>query len=138
VTGDPVIEWIFDDQTTSSSATPVKDYGSTGSRHNYLKVTPWSALIGINVGYDAADGGYGDFDLIPAQNVLGFQNLNLAQNSLKYLCANHNPITELDLRGFTALEFIELFYCQSLSKLKLDSHPVLERICVEDCNIDTA
>lgn len=137
VTGNPVIEWIFDDQTTSSSQTPVKDYGSTGSRHNYLKVTPWSALTGINVGYDAADGGYGDFDLIPAQNVLGFQNLNLAQNSLKYLCANHNPITELDLQGFTALEFIELFYCQSLSKLKLGSHPVLERICVEDCDIDT-
>ncbi len=138
VTGTPVIEWIFDDSTTSSSATPVKDYSSTGSRHNYLKVTPWSSLIGINVGYDASDGGYGDFAMVAGQDVLGFKNLTLAKSSLQYLCASNNlQMTELDLREFTALKFVELFECKNLSKMRLDYHPVMERICVEDCNLDS-
>jgi hypothetical protein len=85
VAGNPTIEWIFDDATKSASSTPIKDYGSVGSRHNYLKVTSWSALKGINVGYDAGDGGYGSFAMVANQNVLGFQNLTLAKNSLQYL-----------------------------------------------------
>jgi len=136
VVGDPLIEWIFDDSTTSSSTTPVKDYGSVESRRNFLKVTPWSALIGINVGYDAADGGYGDFVKIPKQNVLEFNNLHLA-GSLEYLLANYSLLTELDLRDLHVLKFVELFRAQSLSKIRLDSHPVLERLCVEDCNLDS-
>ena len=137
VVGNPAVEWVFDDSTTSTSATPVKDYGSTGSRHNYLKVTPWSALIGINAGYDAADGGYGGFDMVDNQNVLGFQNLSLAKSSLQYLCASYNPITKLDLRELTALKFVELFHCQFLDTLTLGSLPVLERLCFEDCDLDT-
>ena len=137
VTGTPVIEWIFDDNSTSSSPTPVKDYGSEGYRHNYLKVTPWSALTGINLGYDAADGGYGDFDKIPSQNVSGIYNLNLAKSSLKYLCANENPMTELDISELTALEFVELNECKNLNKIRLGNHPVLERLCVEDCHLDS-
>jgi uncharacterized protein YjdB len=135
VTGNPVIEWIFDDASTSASATPVKNYGSIGSRHNYLKVTPWSSLVGINVGYDATDGGYGGFAFVPNQNVSGFQNLALAKSSLQYICASHNPLTELDLRELTALKFVELLNCQNLATLWLGIHPVLERLCVEDCNL---
>lgn len=134
VTGDPVIEWLFDDLTTSSSLIPVKDYGSSGSRHNFLKVTPWSALKGINVGYDAGDGGYGGFDLVPGQDVLGFQNLDLA-SELEYLCANYNPIQELDVSTLKRLQFLELFNCHDLKSLVLGSHPLLERICVEYCGL---
>ncbi len=137
VVGTPVIEWIFDDSTTSASTTPLKDYGSPGSRHNFLKVTPWSALTGINVGYDASDGGYGGFDMVANQNVLGFQNLNLAKSSLQYLCASYNPVTELDLKEFTALKFVELFECQYLETVRLGSHLALERLCVEDCDLDS-
>jgi hypothetical protein len=137
VSGNPVIEWIFDDSTSSTSTTPSKDYGSAGSRHNYLKVTPWSALIGINVGYDAGDGGYGNFSMVSNQNVLGFQNLNLAKNSLQYLCASYNLMSELDLRELSALKFVELFQTQNLAKLRLGSHPVMERLCVENCNLDS-
>ncbi len=135
VTGTPVIEWVFNDGTTSSSATPVKSYGTTGSRHNYLKVTPWSALIGINVGYDAGDEGYGGFEHVTNQYVLEFQNLTLAKSSLQYLCASYNPLTNLDLREMTELKFVELLYCYGLTNLYLGSHPVLERLCVEDCNL---
>ncbi len=137
VIGSPDIEWIFDDGSTSSSLKPVKDYGTEGSRHNYLKVTPWSALIGINVGYDAGDGGYGGFDLVDGQNISGFNNLNLVAGSLQYLCASNNPqLQELDLRELIDLEFIELYRCYNLTTLRLDSHPVLERLCVENCDLD--
>jgi hypothetical protein len=115
VVGTPAIEWIFDDSTTSASATPVKNYASEGSRHNYLKVTPWSALIGINVGYDAIDGGYGGFAMVDNQYVLGFQNLTLAKSSLQYLCANYSLMAELDLTELTALKFVELFQCPNLA-----------------------
>lgn len=135
VVGNPAIEWIFNDSTISTSATPSKNYGSIGSRHNYLKVTPWSALIGINVGYDAGDGGYGGFAMVANQYVLGFQNLSLAKNSLRYFCASNNPLTELDLRGFSQIEFVELYLCYNLDTLKLSTHPVLERLCVEECNL---
>lgn len=137
VVGYPSIEWFFNDSTTSSSATPIKDYITPGSRNNYLKVTPWSSLIGINVGYDASDGGYGSFETVTAQNVLGFKNLILAKNSLQYLCASYCQLEDLDLRGLEALKFVELFNCHNLSNLKLGYHPVLERICVEDCKLNS-
>ena len=137
VVGDPVIEWIFNDSTTSSSAKPSKEYGTSGSRFNYLRVTPWSALTGINIGYDASDDGYGPFDTVANQNVLGFQNLSLAKNSLQYICANYNLLTELDLREFTSLKFIELYRCPNLVSLKLGFHPVLERLVAEDALIDS-
>lgn len=135
VVGTPTIQWVFNDATTSASATPVKNYGTVGSRHNYLKVTPWSALTGINLGYDGADGGYGGFAMVSNQNVSGIQNLALAKNSLQYLCASYSPLTELDLREFTALKFVELLYCGNLATLQLGTLPVLERLCVEGCNL---
>jgi uncharacterized protein YjdB len=137
VAGTPEITWIFDDSTTSTSVTPSKNYGSVGFRHNFLKVTPWSALIGINVGYDAGDNGYGNFAIVANQNVSGFRNLTLAKNGLQYICASYNPVSELDLTQFVSLRFVELFYCTVLSKVKLGSHPVLERICIEHCNVDS-
>lgn len=137
VVGTPEIKWIFDDSTTSASVTPSKNYSTLGFRHNFLKVTPWSALIGINVGYDAGDSGYGSFAMVSNQNVSGFHNLSLAKNSLQYICASNNPVTELDLREFVSLRFIELYYCIVLAKIQLGTHPVLERICIEHCNLDS-
>ncbi len=133
--GNAVVEWIFDDGTTSSSPRPVKNYGSTSVRHNLLRVTPWSSVIGINLGYDAADGGYGGFDIIARQDVVSIANLSLVRNSLQYICTNYSPIAEIDLTGFSALEFIEMLTCQNLAVLKLGTHPNLERICIEDGNI---
>lgn len=133
--GNAVVEWIFDDGTTSSSSTPDKNYGSPGVRHNLMKITPWSALVGLNLGYDGMDGGYGDFAMVDKQNVLEINNLTLAGSSLKYICAAYSPLSELDLREFPDLEFIELLACQNLSSVLLGTHNNLERLCVEDCNL---
>ncbi len=135
VSGSPIIEWFFYDGTTSTSAAPSKDYGTIGVRHNLLKVTPWSSLVGINAGYDAADGGYGEFAMVPAQNILEFQNLNLAASGLRYILANYSQMAEIDLGSLSGLRFIELVKCTNLSKVILGSKPYLERISVEDCNL---
>jgi len=94
-------------------------------------------LKGINVGYDAADGGYGDFDIVASQNVIGFQNLSLAKSGLEYICASYNQLEELDLSEMSAIKFIELYKCVNLTKINLGSHPALERLCVEDCDLDS-
>lgn len=138
VTGNPVIEWTFEDGTKSSSPSPVKDYGNPASRRNYLKVTPWSAVTGLNLGYDASDGGYSpDIALHPSQGVIGFQNFGNLKGSLKRLSMLGNPVREMDLSGFISIEFIELYNCKALEKLTLDNHPLLERICLENSNLST-
>jgi len=137
VTGNPVIEWVFNDSTLSSSATPVKNYGSAGIYDNYIRVTPWSSLVGINLGYDAADDGYGGFTMVSNQYVTQIENLSAAGSNLKYICASHNPIAHLDLRGLTGLKFVELLECRNLTNLQLGDHPLLERLCVEDNNLLT-
>jgi hypothetical protein len=137
IAGNPIVEWTFNDGSTSLSTSPSKDYGSQDIRHNFLKVTPWSALIGINLGYDASDGGYGGFTSVANQNILAIKNLSLAKNNLQYLCASYSPIAELDLRGFSALKFAELYFCHNLASLKLDNNPLLERLCIEECNVDS-
>jgi len=137
VTGNPVIEWVFDDSTTSSSALPVKNYGSTGYRNNYLKVTPWSSLIGINVGYDAGDEGYGGFAMVAPQNVTKIKNLAVAKESLQYICISYNPITDLDIRELTQLKFVEALFCPNLKFVKMGIHPVMERLCFENCSLDS-
>jgi hypothetical protein len=137
VTGTPVIEWVFNDSTLSASGTPVKNYGSTGIYDNYFRVTPWSALVGINLGYDAADDGYGGFTIVSNQYVTQIENLSVAGSNLKYICASHNPVAYLDLRGLTGLKIVELLECKNLTNLQLGDHPSLERLCVEDNNLLT-
>jgi hypothetical protein len=135
VTGATSVEWKFSDGTTSASFTPTVNYGSEGLRHNLLKVTPWSALKVLNIGYDGTDEGYGDFALVPDQKVLAIKNLSLAKDGLQAICLEFSQITELDLSAFTSLQFIELPFNRNLGSVKLGSHPVLERICVEECNL---
>jgi uncharacterized protein YjbI with pentapeptide repeats len=137
VDGNPIIEWVFEDGSKSYEPNPVKNYGSAALRYNSLKVTPWTALKGINVGYDASDRGYGNFAMVSNQNISKFQNLSLVKDNLEYLCASYNPLTAIDLNGFTAIEFIELFNCRNLKDLKLSVHPSLRRLCIEDCDIDS-
>jgi hypothetical protein len=57
VDGNAEILWTFSDGTTSNSCTPNVSFGADGDREQRLKVTPWSALKGIDLGYDGGDGG---------------------------------------------------------------------------------
>ncbi|MBL7969388.1 MAG: Ig-like domain-containing protein [Prolixibacteraceae bacterium] len=129
--GEAEILWTWADNTTSTSLSPVKNYGSAQLRTNRLKVTPWSALKRINIGYDAEDGGSNAIELVPNQNVSLVENLSLASNSLKEWCSSYNPLQSLDFSNFTNLETIECYGASYLSQVNLSNTINLKRICLE-------
>jgi hypothetical protein len=135
VTGSPVILWTWADGTTSTSATPVKTYGTPGVRTNTLQVTPWSAVTRINIGYDGGDGGSGAIEAVADQHVSSVQGLQSVAPSLRQWCSSYNELTSLDFSNFTQLDTIECFRSQSLASVTLHNTPALQRACFEDCDL---
>ncbi|HET6560075.1 MAG TPA: T9SS type A sorting domain-containing protein [Prolixibacteraceae bacterium] len=127
--GEAEVLWTWDDNTTTNSNTPVKNYGSAQLRRNTLKVTPWSAVQRINIGYDAQDGGSPEIELVENQFVSQVENLNLVAPYLKEWCSSYNMITSLDFSNFVNLETIECFLSQSLQSVNLTNTPKLKRAC---------
>lgn len=125
------ILWTWDDNTTSNSTTPVKNYGTIQVRRNRLKVTPWSAVRRINIGYDAQDGGSPDIELVGKQYVSMVENIHHVAPYLREWCSSYNTITTLDFSNFINLETIECFLCQSLQNVNLTNTPNLKRVCFE-------
>lgn len=137
VTGTPEILWTFDDATTSSSATPTKDFGSAGTHTARLVVTPWSAVTRINIGYDAGDGGSGSIEHVPDQHVSSVQGLDCVAPNLKQWCSSYNTIPSLDFSNFVELDTIECFLSQSMTGVTLHNVPKLKRACFEDNNLSS-
>ncbi len=139
VTGNPTIQWVFGDGSTSNSKSPTVNFGSAGTRANTLVVTPWSAVTEINVGYDGSDGGVtpssSTIANLKQQNVIAVSGLENVAPYLQVWASNYNPITELDFSNFTALNTIECFSCRSLDTIKLRNVPSLSRLCLEQSNI---
>jgi hypothetical protein len=130
-----VVQWSFADGTTSDSATPSKDYGSAAMRENRLKVTPWSALKGVNIGYDAGDGGPYSIPFLDQQNVVVVTGMANMAPYLQIWCSSNNPIQSLDFSNFTQLTEIECYLCQSMASVNLHNTPLLSRACFEDNNL---
>ncbi|HET8687575.1 MAG TPA: hypothetical protein VFM18_13065, partial [Methanosarcina sp.] len=139
VTGNPTIQWVFGDGSTSNSESPTVNFGSPGTRVNTLVVTPWSAVTKINVGYDGSDEGVtpGSSTIanLEQQNVIDVSGLENVAPYLQVWASNYNPITALDFSDFTALNTIECFSCRSLATIRLSNVPALTRLCVEQSNI---
>lgn len=130
--GQAEVTWTWADSTTSSSTNPIKDYGSAQIRRNSLKVTPWSALRRINIGYDAQDGGSIDIELVADQQVSKVENLTIVAPYLKEWCSSYNNIDSLDFENFTNIETIECFRSKSLRNVNLSNTPSLKRACFEE------
>ncbi len=139
VTGNPTIQWIFGDGSTSNSTSPNVNFSSARTRVNTLVVTPWSAVTKINIGYDGSDGGVtpssNTIAYLAKQNVIDVSGLENVALYLQVWASSHNPITSLNFSNFTALETIECFYCTSLATIGLYNVPSLTRLCIESCNI---
>jgi hypothetical protein len=135
LTGSPTVLWTFSDGSTSSSATPSKDFGSAATRVQKLKVTPWSGLIGINLGYTGEDGGTSTIANLAQQNVSKVDNLSLTKDDLQFFTCSYTPMTALDFGGFTALTTIECYYCHSLANISLNNTSALTRLCVEGAKL---
>ncbi len=135
VTGSPVIEWIWADGTTSSSATPTINYGNAAVRKNYLHVTPWSAVTRINIGYDWGDGGVETIEKVDNQYVTSVTGLYLVAPYLQQWCSSYNNITSLDFSNFIMLDTIECYLSTTLQNVTLTNTPALKRACFEDCDL---
>lgn len=140
VSGSPTILWSYDDGTTSSSATPAsKDFGSAGTHITTLRVTPWSALDELNVGYSNDDGGSLEYlDYLPAQHVSEIKGMEIIAPYLKRFAASRcnsidNTITSLNFDNFVNLTDIECFSLSTLASISLKNLPSLTRLCVEAC-----
>ncbi|HZW39144.1 MAG TPA: T9SS type A sorting domain-containing protein [Ignavibacteriaceae bacterium] len=126
--GDAQVLWTWDDNTTSNSSTPSKNYGTDQLRKNTLKVTPWSAVRRINIGYDAEDEGSPDIELVGNQFVSKVENLQLVAPYLREWCSSHNPLVSLDFSNFINLETIESVLSQTLQTVTLTNTPKLKRV----------
>ncbi|WP_051286499.1 leucine-rich repeat domain-containing protein [Megalodesulfovibrio gigas] len=135
VTGTPTIRWIWSDGTTSTSATPTKNFGSAGKRRQTLMVTPWSAVQRINIGYDAGDGGTYDIEFVPDQQVSKVEGLHHVRPWLRQWCSSYNQIPSLDFSNFEQLDTIECYLSTSLQQVNLRNTPNLQRACFEDCSL---
>lgn len=138
VAGDPLISWEFGDGTTSSLAAPSVDFGSAATRINKVRVTPWSALKKINIGYDASDNGVAPgpdtLQLLSQQNVTTVTGLHNATH-LEMWASNRNPITSLDFADMQYLHTIECYSCSSLAHVNFRDVPNLARVCLESCHL---
>ena len=133
---DAEVIWIWDDNTTSNSTTPIKNYGTPQLRKNRLKVTPWSAIRRINIGYTAEDGGSESIERVPDQLVSEVENISVAAPYLKEWCSSYNKIKSLDFRNFINIETIECFRSY-LDVVNLVNTPNLKRACFEINNLLT-
>lgn len=127
--GTAQILWTWDDNSTTNSAKPRKNYGTEKLRRNTLKVTPWSAVRRINIGYDAGDGGSPEIELVGNQQVSKVENLELVAPYLKEWCSSYNLLTSLDFSNFVNLETIECYLSQKLQSINLTNTPQLKRAC---------
>lgn len=137
IEGDAQILWTFDDGTTSTAVNPVKHYGSEGLRKNTLKVTPWSAVIGINIGYDASDGGSTSIPFVSSIKASKVENLELVAPSLKLWCSSYSLLDTMIFDNFINLETIESYLALYLKHISLKNTPKLKRINVEDNNLQS-
>ncbi len=135
VDGTPEILWSFADGTTSASATPSVDFGTAATRQTTLSVTPWSAVVRINVGYNAGDGGSAAIEQVPNQYVTAVDGLEVVAPTLQYFCISLNPITRLNFDNFVSLDTLECFRATSLQHVSLKNCISLRRLCLEDCDL---
>lgn len=129
--------WTFADGTSTNAVAPVKSYPSDATRWNKLKVTPWSALRTINIGYDAGDGGLWSMTHVPDQHVSKVKNIDLVKDNLEVWCSSYNQLDTLIFDDFILLDSIECYLSQSIQYVSLKNTPLLTRLCLEDNNLAT-
>jgi uncharacterized repeat protein (TIGR02543 family) len=124
---------------SASSTSPTPSISYTGTMLATLKVSPsWSALKGINLGYNAGDGGTlaAPYMLRDQQNVTAVSHLNLAKDALEVWCSSGNArLTSLSFDDFAMLTTIECYFAWNeyggLVSISLANTPSLARLCVE-------
>ncbi len=129
------VQWRYADGTNSTDLAPTKIYGSAATRRDTLYCTNWAAIKRLNLGYDAGDGGTDSIELVRNNYITEIIGLELVAQTLVHLCVSNNPLTALDVDGFTSLVKLEAFYCRYLTTFSKDSTFALKRLCLENNDI---
>jgi len=128
--------WTWSDGTSNTNW-PVagKNFGKADVRLQSLLVAPAAAVTAINLGFDGADAGWtNQIAPWPAQKVSAV-NFAHPLTNLKYWASSYNPIGSLDFTGFTALQSIDCYRCQSLVRVVITNLPALRRVCFDSCRL---
>ena len=145
-TGSCTVLWTFGDGTTSTTLTPNHTFTNGAVQNaNTLVVTPWSALTGINIGFDNSDApepGAPYVSVFPSnlfaslgqQNVTAVSGLALATGLVGFSASN-NPLSSIDLHGLTALTDFECYQCGNLTSVNVNGDRALLRLEVEATNV---
>jgi hypothetical protein len=92
-------------------------------------------LYSVNLGYDASDSGQSNSTTYagwPEQHIMGVLGYSA---TLTNLLLSYNPLTNLDVHSFPALQDLECWHCTNLVSANITNCPQLLRICVESCNL---
>jgi len=93
-------------------------------------------IYSLNLGYDASLSGPSNsttYAVWPEQHIMGMVGYSSA---LTNLCLSYNPLMNLDVHGFPALQDLECWHCTNLSLINLTNCPSLTRACLEACHIN--
>lgn len=137
VQGEAAILWTFNDNSTSSLTNPTKNYGVNQIRMNRLKVTPWNALIGINIGCKGDKFGADTVSYQPGQEVSKVEHLDLAAPYLLSWYSSQNMIDTLIFNNFISLEILECNNSTTFKHISLDNTQNLKQISVEEDSLQT-
>jgi hypothetical protein len=106
-------------------------FASGGS--NYVLLDP--PISSVNVGYEGDDSGPSNSTTYAHLTNQGIQGVFGFSTTLSNLCLAHNPLSQLDVHGFPALQDIELWQCTNLVTANITNCPALLRVCLESCNL---
>lgn len=132
------VSWVNSDGATSSSLTPVWNWGSAANRWHELRVSPWSALMGIDCGYDGADSGTNYLDASwfrSPTSLRNVRNLRLARNLYAFV-ACYTPLVALDCAGMASLRVVECFNAFNVQSVNLNGCVNALRVCFEAASLN--
>lgn len=144
---DATVLWTDANGSTYSIADPTIEYGSAATRETRLQVTPWAALLCINLGYDGDDGADTSavvpdlFDIHDTQDVTAITGLEYVRATLVGLACSRTQIVDLrGLRGCTAFQRLEYFCDEAnggaLNWIDTSGCTALRRLCIERAALD--
>jgi hypothetical protein len=107
-------------------------FASGGSNYVLLDQTP---LYSVNLGYDASDSGPSNATTYATWTNQGIRGVIGFSATLTNFCLSYNPLTNLDVHGFTALQDLECWHCTNLLAANVTNCPSLERVCLEACDL---
>jgi len=101
---------------------------------NWVMLNP--PLYCVNLGYDASDNGFTNslVNTNPPQGVLKLVGFS---PTLTNLCLSYNPLTNINVSSWPALQDLECWHCTNMLSVSITNCPQLSRVCFEAIQYDS-